>query len=147
LSNDLRSLSERYARGVDRRDPAMFVGVFHADGVLEVYHPRHTDVLARQMQGREELGRVTELIKRYERTFHLLGQSSYDVDGDSAVGEVYCVAHHISSIDGEDTDRVMYIRYEDEYRYRDGRWGIQRRRLRNEWEELRAVVPSTGIQQ
>ncbi len=131
----LRALADQYARAVDRRDRAAYVGAFHPDGVLEIYRARQPDVLARRVNGHDELGRVTDAIARYERTFHLVGQSTYDVDGDRATGEVYCIAHHL---DGA-TDFVMYIRYEDEYTRRDGRWAIQVRRLRNEWNEVHAV--------
>jgi hypothetical protein len=135
---ELRALADRYARGVDRRDRAAYVGAFHPDGVLEIYRPRRTDVLAKRLEGHDELGRVTDDIGRYERTFHVVGQATYDVDGDRATGEVYCVAHHVVG----DTDRVMYIRYEDEYTRRDGRWAIEVRRLRNEWNEVHAVEPA-----
>ncbi len=131
----LRALADQYAIAVDRRDRAAYVGAFHPDGVLEIYRPRQLDVLARRVSGHDELGRVTEAIARYERTFHLVGQSTYDIDGDRATGEVYCIAHHL---DG-DTDFVMFIRYEDEYTRRDGRWAIEVRRLRNEWNEVHAV--------
>ena len=51
------------------------------------------------------------------------------VDGDSATGTTYCIAHHLTGAD----DFVMHIRYEDAYvRTADG-WRIAARNLRLLW--------------
>ena len=97
------------------------------------------------MRGHAEIGRVVELIARYPATFHLLGQGRYEVDGDRASGEVSCVAsHYIPSYRG-DSNYVMYIRYEDEYRRdRGGPWQIERRDVRPDWTETRQVRETPG---
>lgn len=63
---------------------------------------------------------------------HLLAQGLYKVYGDTAEGEVYCVAHHFDSADpGCGRDHVMYIRYEDDYRVdQPGAWRIAHRTVR-----------------
>ena len=67
----------------------------------------------------ERLAKVPEAIKRYPKTFHLLGQSTYDIGDGEATGEVYCIAHHLTPDDHGGTDYVMFIRYEDTYRTDD----------------------------
>lgn len=131
----LRGLAVRYARGVDRRDRGLFLSAFSPAARLEV-SPRVT------MAGHDRIGMVIELIARYDRTFHVLGQSAYEAAADGAdgsdgsdgsdesdgeaTGEVYCVAHHFSP---EGDDLVMYIRYEDRYARRDGGWLITTRQV------------------
>ena len=135
----LRGIAERYAAGVDRRDRDLFLSAFHADGRLVLLdHADPTQVFATR-RGHDELGAVTELIARYDKTFHLIGNARYDVDGDRATGEVYCVAHHLTRDRHGGTDYVMMIRYLDSYSRRDGHWGIDERRLVTDWTELRTA--------
>ena len=135
----LRALAERYAAGVDRRDRALFLSAFHADGVLVLLDYGDPTQVRATRKGHDELGDVTELITRYDKTFHFIGNARYDVDGDTATGEVYCVAHHLTTDRHGGTDYVMMIRYLDTYSRRDGRWGIEERRLVTDWTELRTA--------
>lgn len=137
---ELDALSRQYASAVDRRDRALFLGVFHPDAVLRIFNPSEAPVPSAELTGHDELGGVTTRIARFDRTFHFVGAGRYDVEGDAASGEVYCTAHHLTS--GDDaTDLVMFIRYVDEYR-RDGagEWLIATRTLLADWTETRAVA-------
>ena len=102
------ALADQYARAVDRRDRAAYVGAFHPDGVLEIDRAPQPDVLARRVSGHDELGRVTEAIARYERTFHFVGQSTYDVDGD--LGDRRGVLHRPSPRRGRRFRHVHPVR-------------------------------------
>lgn len=137
----LRSLAVRYAAGVDRRRLDLFLPVFRPGATLAVHRPQAgPDDKPRVLRGHAEISRVIELISRYPATFHLLGQSRYEVRGDRASGEVYCVASHYVPSDQGDRNYVMYIRYEDEYRRdRGGPWQIERRDVRPDWTETRQV--------
>ena len=147
----LRDLAERYAAGVDRRDTDLFLSAFHPDGCLLVFNPSESPEPTGARRGVGELADVITRIARHDRTFHLIGNSSYDVAGDEATGEVYCVAHHVDRPeDGSGGDRpsdhVMYIRYRDEYRRDDGTWRIRERRVLVDWTETHQVElgPPTG---
>jgi ketosteroid isomerase-like protein len=137
----LRALAERYAQGVDRRDVDTFIALFHADAVITIHDPSETEE-PRRIRGAERLAKVPEAIKRYPKTFHMLGQSTYDIGDGEATGEVYCIAHHLTPDDHGGTDYVMFIRYEDTYRTDDdGVWKFAERRLRVDWTETRAANP------
>lgn len=138
---ELRSLSIRYASGVDRRDLDLFLSAFHPDATLAV---RPATVGARPrppMSGHAEIGRVIERIGRYRQTFHFLGQSGYALASNVTSGEVSCVAHHRWQDEEEgELDHVMYLRYADEYRTGDDdRWRIAARTVVVDWSETRAV--------
>jgi hypothetical protein len=62
--------------------------------------------------------------------------------GEEATGEVYCVAHHLSSATpGEGDDYVMYIRYLDAYvREAGDDWRITRRDVITDAVERRDVT-------
>jgi hypothetical protein len=144
----LRSLAARYASGVDRRQLDVFLSAFHPVATLAVHQPQAgPDDKPRLMRGHSEIGRVVELIARYPATFHLLGQGRYEVHGDQASGEVYCVANHYVPSDQGACNYVMYIRYEDEYRRdRGGPWKIERRDVHPDWTEARQVREAPSVQ-
>ena len=131
----LRALGEQYAWAVDRRDRDAFLAVFHPDAVLVLLDHKDPTVVTATRRGHEELADITELIARYDKTFHFVGTARYEVDGDRASGEVYCLAHHLTANRHGGTDYVMLIRYQDTYSRRDGRWAIDERRLITDWTE------------
>ena len=121
----LRRLAVSYARGVDRRDRPLFLSAFHPDATL-------TTPSGQIFKGHDEIGEVTEAIKRFGTTFHFLGQSAYEPPDEgldlrgTARGEVYCIAHHWT--EGRSA-LTMYIRYQDIYRRTDAGWLITARRV------------------
>ena len=117
---DLATLSFRYAAALDQRDQSALLAVFHPDATLRAHPPGRGPMT---LTGREELAKLIQAVSYWPRTFHLVGQGLFQVDGERAVGEVYCVAHHFNSFEpGRLDDDVMYIRYQDVY-VCDGRAG------------------------
>jgi ketosteroid isomerase-like protein len=132
----VRALADQYAWAVDRRDRDALVAVFHPDGVLVLLDQVDPTVVTATRRGHEELGDITTVIARaYDRTFHFIGTTRYEIDGDRATGEVYCLAHHLTPTRHGGTDYVMLIRYQDTYSRRDGKWAIDERRLITDWTE------------
>lgn len=139
----LRALAARYAMAVDRRDQAGYVGVFLPDARLRIFDPADASAPTSEIVGAAELAKVTERIARYDVTFHMVGTSHYDVRGDVATGEVYCIAHHVHR-GSPDVDDVMYIRYVDEYRQVDGDWKIAERVLHVDFRQRHPPEPTTA---
>ncbi len=124
----------------------MFLSAFRAEATLRVSRSgTEAGELVSSFTGHDELGRIPALITRYARTFHLVGNHLYDIQGDEATGEVYCSAHHLTSGPNGDTDYVMLIRYQDRYR-RDpeGQWLISDRGVVVDWNEIHAGVLPAG---
>jgi hypothetical protein len=133
----LLDLSRSYASGADRRDVHKFLRAFADDGVLSIYAGSDPEEGAvRTARGHTELASIPRELAAYARTFHLLGQASYDVAGDRATGEVYCVAHHLSVRSEPSYDRVLYIRYVDDYHRSAAAWKISQRRVLIDWTEI-----------
>jgi len=146
----IRRLIETYARSADRRQPAVTAGVFAEDGLLQIYSgdPEEGGTLDRERNGRAEIETAMGGLARYRVTFHGLQQSTIDVAADraTATSETYCVAHHLSDLDdGTTTDRVMFIRYRDDWTNGpDAGWQLQRRRLAVDWIDERPVHHPTS---
>lgn len=113
----------------------MYLGVFEPTGIFEMYVADDPDHPTRSTVGHAEIAtNLQQLDSRFSRTMHFVGNTLYDVRGNEATGEVYCVAHHVRAGDDGPVDYVMHIRYDDDYvRDPDGEWHIRRRRLVTLW--------------
>jgi hypothetical protein len=136
----LFELSRRYAAAADGRDVEGFLSVFVPDARLSICSGPVPGQVVRVVSGHEELAAIPTSLARYHRTFHFLGQSGYQREGDRASGEIYCVAHHLTVGPSGAQDKVMYIRYADEY-HADAvnAWRIAHRLVRIDWTEIRPV--------
>lgn len=141
----IHDLAYRYAAGVDRRDRQLFLSAFHPDATLTVRRPGPDGEVRDSVRtGHDELGTVTEVIARYARTFHFIGNHLVEVAGDTATGEVYCTAHHLDPGPHGGTDFTMLIRYQDTYRRGpDSPWLIASRRVEVDWTEVQAAQATT----
>ena len=137
---ELKMLADQYARAVDRRDAPLLLDVFHADARLRVYNPAESEQPRTDLRGHDQLQRVTHSIASYAKTYHFVGNASYNVAGSEARGEVYCIAHHLTTGAAAATDYVMYIRYLDTYRRDGDRWKILDRRVLVDWTESRSAT-------
>ncbi len=146
IRHELRTLAEQYARGVDRRDDVEgFVALFLPDATITIHDPSEsTD--PREIRGADRLARIPEVIQRYPKTFHMLGQSTYAIGDGEATGEVYCIAHHLTP-----GRAAWWYRLRDVHplrghlpAQRQGAWKFAHRRLRVDWTETRAVNPPSA---
>jgi len=140
---ELEALSRRYAAAVDHRDSGAFLAVFTPDATLRV---EGSGQKPRTLTGHEELAGVIPVVARFPRTYHLVAQGLYVVDGTSASGEVYCTANHFSEREaGSGHNHVWYIRYLDRYATdSDGRWRIAHRTVSVDATEDRSASIGGG---
>ena len=135
----LRELALRYARACDTHDAEEFAAIFTEDG--EIVSPGHT------MTGRDQIVAVVPgaLKSMYLRTMHMVHNDLVWVDGDTARGETYCVAHHLTK-ESETTasDYIMSIIYDNQFRKIDGRWYFSHRKLNLRWSKTDKVDIATG---
>lgn len=115
----------RYMRGQDRLDAALQKSSFHPDATVDYgFHagPAHAFVDFAQA-----------LLANYAGTWHSLGQSLIEVDGDRAVGEVYFHAWHRRKTGEGPQDLQIAGRYLDRYACRNGVWAIVYREEIIDW--------------
>lgn len=138
---DPSNLAARYALAVDDRDAAALAALFTEDaefvqppaltrGAGEVVTAGRDAIVATVLGGTAHL----------HGTHHAVHQPVVDVDGDTAIGRVYCQAHHLYRGRDGMRDNVIAIRYRDNYRRVDGRWLIARRELTVDFAEDRTVT-------
>jgi hypothetical protein len=141
----LRAVAARYAAGLDRRDAELFATAFLPDAELAFYLDARSTEPDTVRRGHASLREVPQRLVVYAETFHFLGQSLYELDGEQTTGVVHCLAHHRSGDDDSGTDYVMHMTYDDVYgRDVDGSWRIARRTGRVHWTETRPTnLPGT----
>ena len=135
----LLDLSYAYARNADRVDAEALGALFIDGGVLRIIN-RGAERAPMERIGRSDIVNAIKGLDRYEVTFHMVGNHYYVIDGDSATGEVYCIAHHVQGEEGSKRDHVMMIRYHDRYRRDTQGWRFAERELHVDWTEERIVT-------
>jgi len=122
----------RYARGVDRCD---------LDLVRSAYHPGAYDDHGGYQGDVEGFIDWVEstVMGSFDCTMHKLGNTLIEVDGDTAYGETYAIAHHIQRSQSPATDLIMGVRYLDQFERRSGEWRIAHRQMSFEWERSAVI--------
>ena len=133
----IRELFDAYARCADRRDAEGQKSLFTEDTRFVVYMGGEGSDPSYALDGREALTPVFADLNQYEATTHLNGQSTVALNGDTATGESYTLAHHLSTVDGERRIMVASLRYHDTFTKIDGEWYFAERKLIVDWTETR----------
>ena len=84
---ELAELAARYARAVDRGDRDLLLSLYHADAIDH----HGNDFRGSPAQFADYVQGATAT---FEVTAHYILNSSYEIDGDRADGELYFVAYH-----------------------------------------------------
>lgn len=138
----IKDLSHRYAIALDRDDREEWASLFSDDVAFQS---------GSSSRGRKDVLRIPqEQLARYKKTLHSVTTQKISLAGDTATGEVYCVAHHIYEDFHQngrfpfDLSHNFLIRYEDDYARIDGRWVFARRRVITEARFVNQIIPAEG---
>jgi hypothetical protein len=138
----IRQLIDAYGHHADRRNPSEQAALFTENARVSVYNgdPATTEPV-QVLNGRGELEAAFAQLSAYSATTHFTGQSTMNIQGDIATGETYCLAHHLSEVDGIRTLLVMSIRYRETIERIDGQWLFSDRGLIIDWTDSRPSTP------
>jgi len=114
--DEIRDLSRRYMRGLDRLDRKLLASVFADDATVDYGYF--------QGSARDFVDWAYDQLKDHHANHHMIGQMLVVVDGDTAVGEIYFQAYHRLAAAGEAHDLFISGRYVDRYVRRNGEWKI-----------------------
>jgi ketosteroid isomerase-like protein len=135
----IRELVDAYAHCADRRDCEGQMALFTKDAHFVVFMDAKSATPNQTIASRADLRPVFEDLRRYDATTHFNGQSTIVLNGASATGESYCLAHHVQVQDGRRSLMVASLRYLDTFAKQAGRWLFSERRLMVDWIETRAL--------
>ena len=136
----IRELVEAYAHCADRRDARGQMALFTTDTHFVVYMNSKDPRPTMDLHSREELAPVFADLNKYDATTHFVGQSTiFSLKGDTATGEAYCLAHHVTVEGIKRRLMVASLRYADTFAKIDGAWFFAERKLYVDWVEERAM--------
>ena len=136
----IRELIEAYAHFADRRDAQGQMALFTADTRFVVYMNAKDPTPSQTLRSREALAPVFADLNKYDATTHFVGQSTIlSLTDDKAIGEAYCLAHHVTVAEGKRHLMIASLRYLDTFVRQDGGWLFAERRLYVDWTEERAM--------
>jgi hypothetical protein len=134
----ITELINNYSRYADRRQPQKQSDLFTDDATIEIYRSEpenhKPDTI---LHGKKEFKAGFETLKKYDVTMHFNGQNTIHIYGDSATGEVYCLAHHLWIENSKRMLMVMGIRYYDTYVLKNNEWLFAKRKLIFDWVDKR----------
>ena len=127
----IQRLMYLYARCADRKDYTGFAEVFCEDAVFDYKGNPVTPYSA--------IEKMMHALEQYTTTAHQVHNVFYEVKGDSAEGETYCLASHLyDSADGE-MKLDMGIIYRDLLRRTEAGWRIAHREFDLLWTQTSVV--------
>jgi hypothetical protein len=136
----VRELIEAYAHCADRRDAKGQMSLFTADMHFMVFMNAKDSKPTWELHSRDALAPVFADLNKYDATTHFVGQSTiFSLTDDKAVGEAYCLAHHVTVAGGKRRLMIASLRYLDTFVKQDGAWLFAERRLYVDWTEERAI--------
>jgi len=127
----LADLVHLYAAAVDDRRFDDVIELFTETAELRLPNPpQHLEPVGVQ-HGRAGVRAAMNALAGIERTEHAIVGEVYAAgpEPDYALGRITCIAHHWSLGDGEATDLVWHVRYDDEYQRTKAGWRINGRAL------------------
>ena len=125
---EIRELTYKYSRGVDRRDYKALATCFTADLVFILQGTTYA-------ASRDQYIYTVQGIERYHTTFHFNANHLAGIHRDTAKAETYTLAHHFYKKDGQEQLYLIGLRYLDDLVRQDGRWLFKRREVVIDWEQ------------
>jgi len=136
----IRELVEAYAHCADRRDAKGQMSLFTADTHFVVFMDAKDPKPTWELRPRNALAPIFADLNKYDATTHFVGQSTIlSLTDDKAIGEAYCLAHHVTVAEGKRRLMIASLRYLDTFVKQDGGWLFAERRLYVDWTEERAM--------
>jgi hypothetical protein len=136
IKQEIRDVMMRYARGVNRLDGELVKTCFHPDAIEQ-----HGSYFGPTSEWADSL--PDALREGFQFTFHLLGNSLIEIEGNRAAQETYFIGYHRFHPDerGEEKDVLFGGRYLGIHESRDGGpWLIVERSVVHDWSRVDKVT-------
>lgn len=135
IKQEIRDVMMRYARGVNRLDTELVRSCFHPDAM-----EKHGPYFGPTSDWADDLS--NQLRQTFQFTFHLLGNSLIEIEGNRAAHETYFIGYHRFHADeaGIEKDVLFGGRYLGVNESRDGGpWLIAERTVVHDWSRVDPV--------
>ncbi len=136
----IRKLIDDYACCAERHDAESQIALFAEDAAFHVYMNGHCPEPTYVLYGRSALAPVFVDLNQYLATVYFNDQSRISLQGPSATGESFCIAHYLRVEGDKRTLMLASIRYLDMFVKQSGAWLFAERKLMVDWTDLRVTT-------
>lgn len=134
----ITDLIYRYCRAVDRIDPELGYSIWHDDAVADygsIY----------QGSGRGVIDLICSQHRHLLCHSHQVSNILIELDGDHAGSEAYVTANLRLKAGDQLRQISVWARYVDRWSRRNGRWGIDKRIVIRDFDEIRDVTAMSQL--
>ena len=136
---EIRNLVDQFSNLADEKNPDAQMELFTSDAEVTITMNGES----RTMDYDQTEEAFTRVLTNTDSLYHMNGQVSLEVNGDTATGTVYCrVVLVDENEDGVKMETDEGVIYHDEYVKQDGKWLIARRNSNFIYQDIKPL--STG---
>ena len=129
----LRDLVDNFSILADKKEIQKQILLFTKDATVETYV--NGEVVS-SLKGTKEMGGAFKsFLNNFETVYHFNGQHTVSIEGDKAIGTLYCMVYLISFENGKKINNTSGVHYNDEYVYENGKWLIAKRTSTFAWQD------------
>lgn len=136
---EIRNLVNQFSNLADEKDPAAQMELFTPDAEIIITMNGES----RTMDYAQAEEAFTRVLTNTDSLYHMNGQVSLEVNGDTAAGTVYC---RVVLVDENEEGVVMEtdegVIYHDDYVKQDGKWLISRRNSNFIYQDVKPLSGS-----
>jgi ketosteroid isomerase-like protein len=134
----LKHLVDTFSNLADQKDVLKQVLLFTEDATVESI----TDGTSLPtLTGREQIRKAfAAYLANFETVYHINGQQTVELRGDTATGVSYCLVVLIGTENGKTFKNTSGVYYNDEYVRRGGAWLIAKRVSHFTWREREEIA-------
>jgi ketosteroid isomerase-like protein len=129
----LKRLVDTFSNLADTKDVAAQVLLFTEDATVTSISGGE---VGSTFAGRKAIGDAfAGYLASFETVYHINGQQTVELNGDTATGTAYCLVVLIAAENGKKIKNTAGVIYHDEYVRQDGQWRIAKRTSNFTWRD------------
>lgn len=130
----LRELIDTFSNLADEKNVAEQILLFTSDAHINVVmEGKEVFYLNGQQQ---ILDAFSGYLSQFSVVYHINGQQTVTIDGDTATGIAYCQVVLIKDENGQRIKQTSGVRYHDRYVFQNGQWLISERLSNFMWTDI-----------
>lgn len=127
----LKNLVDTFSVLADQKNTEAQKWLFTEDAVVDSYIGDQKGI---SLVGRENIGNAFgSYLALFDTVYHINGQQTVSIDGDTVTGTAYCQVVLIGDENGKKMMTTQGVYYNDEYVRQDGKWLIKHRTSHFTW--------------
>jgi len=139
----LKELVDTFSNLADEKNVSAQIPLFTADAHINVVMDGK-EVF--DLNGQQQiLEAFSGYLAQFSVVYHINGQQTLEIHGDSAKGTSYCQVVLIKQENGQRIKQTSGVRYHDRYVFNNGKWLIAERKSDFMWTDIEPMQTATNV--